>query len=231
MKRLVSMMLIVLIGLTFLGCSAGPDETPGEKVQVQKSQTEAVKNQPANESTEETDKTTENNKVQPEKELNKKIEVLVEGNKEMRDAVLAESEELGFQIYVLKNFSLESEEPGKDIILSEFDGEFFARIEKLDGKTNLNEYKNQLKSALAQTGKVTEIDPATLSHEKFRDSKFCLLMESGYEDDNSKKTSVNYLVKDFGGQLFMITFHMPLKEAAEGISPSLWAMISTLEVK
>lgn len=231
MKKLVSMMLIVLIGLTFLGCSAGPDETPEEKVQVQKSQTEAVKNKPANESTEETDKTTENNKVQPEKELNKKIEVLVEGNKEMRDAVLAESEELGFQIYVLKNFSLESEEPGKDIILSEFDGEFFARIEKLDGKINLNEYKNRLKSALAQTGKVTEIDPATLSHEKFRDSKFCLLIDSGYESTTGKKTSIYYLVKEFDGQLFMITFHMPLKEAAEGITPSLWAMVSTLEVK
>lgn len=240
MKRLVLLAVIVIMGFTLFGCGAVPDKNAEKKLPEQQT-SEAVQNQPADELTKQTNKsteveskeneTTENEKVQPKKELSKKIEVLVEGEKEMRDATLAESKYLGFEVYVLDGFSLESEEPGKDIIMSKFDGEFFARIEKLDGKINVEEYKNAQKAGFEQTGKVTERDPKTLFHEVFRDSEFCLLTEVGYEDNSSKKTSINYLVKEFNGQLFAITFHMPLKEAAEGITPSLWAMVSTLEVK
>lgn len=246
MKKLVLLAVVVAMGFTLFGCGAGNVEKklPGQKAQsgvventseiakdnseAAKDNSEEVNNNPQEESANQPDKTVGNEVTQPK---TKKIEVLVEGVKEMREATLAKSKYLGFQMYVLKGFSLESEEPGKDIVMSKYDGEFFARIEKLDGKIDLDEYKKQQKAGFQQSGKVTEIDPATLSHQKFRDSEFCLLTESGYSDNSSKKTSIYYLVKYFNGKLFAITFHMPLKEAAEGITPSLWAMLSTLEAQ
>ncbi len=236
MKKFVLFTVIVIMGFTLFGCSAGANKNVDKKLPEQKTQSEAVENQPAENSSKQANKTdetktTENETVQPKKEITKKIEVLVEGEREMREATLAESKYLGYRIYVLKGYSLESEEPGKDIIISNYDGDFFARIEKLDGKINIDEYKNQQKAGFAQTGKVTERDPATVFHEKFRDAKFWLLIESGYSDNSSKKNSINYLVKEFNGQLFAITFHMPLKEAAEGITPSLWAIVSTMEAQ
>jgi len=252
MKKFASLAVIAIMGVTLFGCSAVPDKNAEKKLPEQNIQSEVTKNKPVDESTnpnkttenetienEKEDKTTEkaesktmeNKKEQPKKELSKKIEVLTEEGKEMQEATLAESDYLGYRIYVLDGFSLESEEPGKDIILSKADGDFWTRIEKLDGKVNVDEYKNIQKKGFEQTGKVTERDPANLSHQVFRDSEFWLLTEVGYEDNSSNKTSINYLVKEFDGQLFAITFHMPLKEISNGITPSLWAMVSTLEAK
>lgn len=163
------------------------------------------------------------------REKNKKIEVKVEGEKEMRDAQLKVSDSLGYSFYLLNNFEFSAEEPGKDIIMSKYDGDFYVRLEKLDEKTNLEAYKKSLMNGYKDMGKVIEREPATIFTEKFRDSKFWFSVDIPKSQNIKTQTTVNHLVKDFGGNLYAFTFHFPLKEAAEGITPSLWAMVSTIE--
>lgn len=162
------------------------------------------------------------------REENKKIEVKVEGQSEMREAKLTFSQELGYSFYLLDNFKYSPEEPGKDIIFSKYDGDFFVRIEKLDAKSDVTLIKEIIKKAYSNMGTVTDNNPKTLFLDKFKDSKVYIHVSIPKSKFVKTQTSVNYIVKEFGGDLYAFTFHFPLKEAAEGITPSIWAMVSTI---
>lgn len=168
------------------------------------------------------------NKYSPIKEKTKEIEVYVEGQTELRQATLTRSNESGYEFYLLENFAFTSEEPGKDVIYSKYDDSFFVRVEKLDKATDLDKFKTQQITAYKSIGKVTEISPSTLFLKGFQDANFYFITES--KDAKGLNTSIKYIVKTFDGEKFAFTFFMPLKEAAEGITPSLWAMVNTLEV-
>lgn len=227
MKKIIAVAVTIVMGVTLSACTMETKNITGDKPQELNSK--GTKAEPQKQPTETPGETAPVKEQASKKELTKKIEVFVEGEKEMREATLSESTALGFQLYVLKGFSLESEEPGKDILISKYDGDFFARIEKLDEQTNISEYKNQQKAGFGQLGTVTELNPKELFHPVFQDAKVYLLTETGNLKDSSTKTNIVYLIKEFNGKLFAITLHMPLKEAAEGITPSLWAMLATLE--
>lgn len=241
MKKRILFVVIIMLGSMLSACSLGTmqrAENPAKQAgnlaaqqSKQGQQAESGKTSPQTSEPQSAPNPTENQPNKPASPLFKKIPVYVEGETDLREAKLTKSEELGYQLYVLKGFSLEAEEPGRDVLLSQYDGEFFARIEKLDNQVNLAEYEKQQMAGFSQVGKVTERDPASLFLKEFRDAKFSFLVEAGYEKKNGPKTSINYLVKDFGGQLYAITIYIPLKEAAEGLSPSLWAMLSTIEVR
>ncbi|HEX3033354.1 MAG TPA: hypothetical protein VHS59_14170 [Bacillota bacterium] len=221
MKKFSVLTAIVVIGIAATGCGLGAKPT--------------VESNPAPQKVAKTTAPSEDqqNREKPatqQRPKAKKIEVVVEGEKEMREAALMESEALGYSLYVLKNFSLTQEEPGKDVLISKYDGDFFARIEKLSQETDIKQYKNQQKIGFQQVGEVTELDPSTLAIPRFQDAEFCLLTQAK-AGEQGQQTTIQYLVKDFNGKLFAITFHMPLKEAAEGITPSLWSMVATLEAK
>lgn len=155
----------------------------------------------------------------------KKIPVFVEGITEMREAKL-QSGSFNYDMYVLNNFSLEAEEPSKDVILSNYDSSFYVRIEPLDNHVNVEEYKQQLKENLQ--GIVHELDPNEIFDEFFHDADIYLLQEV---KDANVNVSVTHLVKEYNNKKFKFTIHIPSKEAAEGIGPSLWAMLKTMEVK
>ncbi|WP_142386534.1 copper amine oxidase N-terminal domain-containing protein [Bacillus sp. Marseille-P3661] len=155
----------------------------------------------------------------------KKIPVLVEGMTDMRDSTL-KSSNLGYDMYVLNNFTLTAEEPFKDVLMSNYDNSFFVRIELLDKNTNITDYRNQLKDSLE--GKVHDLNPDQIFDEFFHSADFYLLQETKNGD---LPVSVIHLVRDYGSQKFRFMLHMPSKEAAEGIGPSFWAMLKTIEVK
>lgn len=240
MRKLVILAISIVMAVTLSACGLGsktsvdqgsPEQTQtptnGQKANGQRAESKEQPNSKGQANTNDTGGA--DAPTSSQKDLSKKIEVVVEGEKELRPANLAKSRTLDYEIYVLDGYSLEAEEPGKDVILSKFDGEFFVRIEKLSEKTNIAQYQSQQKAGFSQVGKVTDIEPATLSHKGFQDAKFCFLTEAGEVKNGQTKTSIIYLVKEFNGKLFDISLYMPLKEAAEGITPSLWAMLSTME--
>lgn len=168
---------------------------------------------------------------QTERETSKKIEVKVEGNTEYRIANLQYSDDRKYSLYVLDDFTFSAEEPNKDIIFSKTDGEFFVRIEKLGEKANIDLLKENFINAYKSMGTVNERDPATIFAEKFKDSKLWLQVDIAKSDSIKTQTTINYLVKSYGNNNYAFVFHFPLKEAMEGITPALWAMVSTMEVE
>ncbi len=264
-----------------------------------------------------------------------KIPVYVEGTIEYRDARLFYSADMSYSLYVLNYFTYASEEPGRDVVMANYDGEFFVRIEKLGRQTdnaeasenskssevpaasagsdapapqvssaasespgaaevtdttevsagtevsdatevsvsdatevsggtevseatggsggseiftgsevfegsevsenpvsdefNINEFKANLTKAYAGMGNVIERDPSTVFDEKFRDSEFWLHVDVLQDDGVNVRTTINYLVRVIGGTYYGFFFHMPAKEAAEGLTPSMWAIVATME--
>lgn len=225
MKRFSVLFTVILLGISLAACNSTPKEPASASAEPQK--TKAAQVEPADSKKASEVQVEKNSKPVSVKEKNKTIEVFVEGSKEMRQAVLTRSNQSGYEFYLLENYGFTAEEPGKDMIYSKYDDSFFVRIEKLDNATDLNKYKTQQMESFKSAGQVTEIEPSTLFHKSFQDANFCFITEA--EDSKGLKTSILYVVKTFGNEKFAFTFHMPLKEAAEGITPSFWAMLATLE--
>ena len=166
-----------------------------------------------------------------EREPNKKIEVKVEGDTELRDAKLMYSDDNSYSLYVLENFTFSSEELNKHILFSNYDEEFFVKIEKLDSNADIDELKESFTNAYSGKGSVITRDPATIFTDEFKDSKLWLHVSILKSDKVNVLTSINYLIKEYNGKLYSFTLNFPTKEAAEGITPSLWSMLTTMEVE
>ncbi|WP_134703575.1 hypothetical protein [Ammoniphilus sp. YIM 78166] len=153
----------------------------------------------------------------------KKIEFTMEGMKEEEKATLKHGS-FDYTLYVMERFSLDFEEPGKDVLLTDIDPDFFARIEKLDPSIQVASYKEQLMNSLMPTGKVHDLHPEQIFEPYFHDAPFYLLVES-----EEHPVNLIYLAKTLPtGQTFVYTIHMPLKESAEGITSRLWAILKTV---
>lgn len=150
----------------------------------------------------------------------KKIEVIVEGSKEMRDAILFKST-LGYNAYVLKNFKATAEEPNKDIVFFKNDDSFFMRIEKLDNTTTIDQLKAQSKDLIKHNGTPQEL--TIMSTDKHIPSGTKFLIHS-----SNSKLSINVAVIEVSGQKYRVFMSLPNKEAAEGVTPSMWAMLKTM---
>jgi hypothetical protein len=214
------------LGLMITGCSTEQSANENNNEKREESQSnkgeeklEKESNVPVSEKSEENKEEQKTEEVLP---IEKEIEVFVEGEMEMRNAFLAKSN-LGYSIYVLDGFSLESSEPGKDIVQFKADSSFSAYIEPLDENVNYDELKENLLTIIEDADMIEE-NPETIYLENFRDAKFYLI---GQFSDH--KTTILYLAKEIEGQGYMFMIHMPHKEAAEGVGPSMWAMLSTIK--
>ncbi len=222
LRKIILLGIIVITFTVFGGCVNTNSNFTNDKKDTEKLKVEESKQ-----------KENENNKQQEKvkREKGKKIEVKVEGELELRDAELAYNDNKDYSLYVLVNYTFAAEEPNKDIIFSNFDGDFFVRIEKLGEKANIDELNQSFTKAYSSMGNVIIREPSTVFADKFKDSKLWLHVDIPKSDNIKTQTSINYLLKDFNGVIYAFTFHMPLKEAMEGITPSLWAMVSTIEVE
>ncbi|GAE36534.1 hypothetical protein [Halalkalibacter akibai] len=147
----------------------------------------------------------------------KEIPVHVEGETEMRKAQFNRSG-LGYSIYVLEDFQLESEEPNRDIIYSKFDQHYFARVIVHGPDADAeNIKKNLLEHA---EGDIEELE-VPLSNVEFALHE---MVES-----NGEKTSIKHLAKKYNGQLIEFTLFLPEREPIEGMEPSFWAMLETVD--
>lgn len=156
----------------------------------------------------------------------KELEVFVEGEINKRKADLALSD-LSYVMYVLDRFKLVSEEPSRDQLFSEYDDSFFVRIIKLDNEADIEQLKQNSEQALQQTGDLIKEDPTALHDDFFHDAHYYYIGTMGPKENASG--SYIHLVKSIDEQLFKFEFHIPLKEAQEGIVPNFWAMIKSIQ--
>lgn len=150
--------------------------------------------------------------------IEKELEVTVEGSTEIRKSTLQESD-LGYLLYTLEGFKLEKEKTGKDILIYENDDSFFVRISKLDSEVHYDELKRNL---LTKNKNVIEENPTTLAEDSFKDATFYLIDLDSY---------ISMIAKDYDGEKYLFSIHLPLKEAAEGVGPYIWAMLSTFVIR
>ncbi|MEB1806067.1 MAG: hypothetical protein LPK26_01990 [Bacillaceae bacterium] len=145
----------------------------------------------------------------------KELEIEVEGQIEKRVAHL-EVSDLNYSMFVLEGYSLEAEEPGKDVLLMDYDNEFFVRIEPQGKSVNAKEIKNHIIEYAE--GKVAEGHNVPLANVEYAVLE---VVEDG-------ATAIIHTAKDFNGNLFKFTMFLPGKEADEGAAPSFWAMLDTI---
>ncbi|RXT15357.1 hypothetical protein [Ammoniphilus sp. CFH 90114] len=199
MKKCTALAMTLLLFTSLIACQSGPDprevEKPAKSEQVpDQSQASEVE-----------------------------IEVILEGMSEKEKAYFTEGT-MNYYMYGLDKFTLVSEEPGKDILLTDYDSDFFVRIEKLDREANIPAFKEQLRQSLSSTWTIHDLDPKELFDPYFHDAQLYLLVET----PAPQQTNLLYVVKDIDKQRFLFTFHLPNKETAEGIIPRFWAMLKTI---
>ncbi len=213
--------LLVACGTTESGTTNG--SAPANTEVDSNKPEDKAKDKSPNETKENKDTKTEDSSSQ-KLAANMDIEVYVEGGFELRPATLSTSEN-GYAVYVLEDFTFEAVEPNKDIIHSNFDPEYFVRVEKLDAEANTEEMKKNIMSSYEgnkQFG-VHDVPPTDLFIKEFHKADFHILVQ-----DFQTKLDVIYIVSDMHGEKFQFTFFMPHKEAAEGLAPSLWAIARTV---
>jgi LysM repeat protein len=152
----------------------------------------------------------------------KEIPVFAEGKIEYLQARLHRSEQ-GYYIYVLDNYKFTAEEPGSDVIFSTIDDNFFVRIQRLPLDANINVLKQNAIFSLRDIGEPRELTGEEISDPFFRTNKF-------FFNASNKATSVNRILKEIGGSLFLFTMFLPDTEARSEIMFSFYAMLKTTGV-
>ncbi|RSK27894.1 hypothetical protein EJF36_13960 [Bacillus sp. HMF5848] len=238
MKKLTGTIFIIFATLTLSACIDVTEQQPNSSISQTEQQTDGQNNndenidEPAQTDQSETEvnqddkgEKTKTTSSEQNREKTKRLEVFVEGITDLREATLYESTQLNYSMYVLDQFSLESEEPGKDILISEYDGDFFVRIETLGNNPNIDAIKTNIKQS---DGTVLELDPTSNLDPYFHKAKLHMLVNT--KDANNIHMSAVHVVQNIDDVTFRFTLFIPGKEAAEGIEPSFWAMLKTIQV-
>ncbi|WP_407352519.1 hypothetical protein [Luteimonas sp. R10] len=144
----------------------------------------------------------------------------VEGQAELRPARLFESPQ-GYALYVLPQIAVTQEEPCCDLAYARVDDGFFMRIERIDPQQELDTLRKNVELALSDVGTPEDVPPAQAGADNARDAELFLRARGD-------GVTVNMPVARIDGGRYRITLHLPHREAAEGITPSLWAMLGSL---
>ena len=152
----------------------------------------------------------------------KKIPVFVEGKMEYLQAKLHRSEQ-GYYIYVLDSYQFTAEEPGSDVIFSTIDDNFFVRIQRLPLNSNISVLKQDAIFSLRDIGDPRELIGQEISDPFFRTNKF-------FFNASNKSNSVNRILMEIGGALFLFTMFLPNTEARTEALFSFYAMMKTTRV-
>jgi hypothetical protein len=149
------------------------------------------------------------------------LPVTVEGQTEQRLARLFESPQ-GYAIYVLEHITMTQEEPCCDLAFAQVDGEYFMRIERIPADADLATLREDAVLALSGVGEAQEIPPGHAYAANFQAAELHLVAES-------REVVMEILVGQVGDGRYRVTLHLPLREPSEGIVPTLWAMLGSLQ--
>jgi LysM repeat protein len=152
----------------------------------------------------------------------KRIVVNVEGMTEYREAALERSDQ-GYSIYVLDNFTFTSEEPGADQLFFNYDPRYFVRIGLLPDDADLSSLRKNALEELKLVGTPYELKGEDIFDPFFRNAAFFLRA-------SSPTFSKDIIVMEIAGELFRFNINIPSGEASEGVVPSFFAMLKTIDI-
>jgi len=152
----------------------------------------------------------------------KEIPVFIQGKTEYQQARLQRSDQ-GYHIYVLDNYQFTAEEPGSDVLFSSINDNFFVRIQRLPLDANIDVLKQNAIISLRDIGEPRELIGEVISDPFFRVNKF-------FFNATNKSTSVNRVLKQIGGSLFLFTMFLPNTEEREEIMFNFYAMMKTIVI-
>lgn len=149
------------------------------------------------------------------------LEVTVEGQTESRLAQLFESPQ-GYAIYVLPQIEMTPEEPCCDLAFAQVDGGYFMRIERIAHDADIATLREDAILALSAVGEANDILPGRAYASNFRAADLHMVAEN-------RETAMEILVGSVGDGRYRITLQLPFREPSEGIVPTLWAMLGSLQ--
>lgn len=159
----------------------------------------------------------------------RQLQVVVEGDTELRAARLFESPQ-GYAIYVLPQVEMTQEEPCCDLAYARIDQAYFMRIERLAGERDaeaLHALRADMALALSAVGPAEEA-PAPGAGEALAHAVDAHDIELHLHARNAS-TTMHMLLLRAGDGRYRMTLHLPNGEASEGIAPTFWAMLGSLE--
>lgn len=148
------------------------------------------------------------------------LEVTVEGQVELRDARLFESPQ-GYAIYVLPQLTMTQEEPCCDLAWATVDDGFYMRIERIAPDLPVLQLEEDMALALSAIGPAQTVPAGQIPLPRSHNVELAMRARGN-------GVTGTMLVAGIDGGRYRITLHMPHREAAEGIGPSMWAMLSSL---
>lgn len=152
--------------------------------------------------------------------LTRLLPVTVEGQTELREATLFESPQ-GYALHVLPQFTMTPEEPCCDIAWARVDDGFFMRVERISADQELEGIRDNMVLGLSAVGDAEPAPPHALGADPIGETE--LFMRARGDGVTSYM-----LVARIDGGRYRVTFHLPHREALEGIAPSMWAMLGSL---
>ena len=205
MKKLSFLAALLLILATLFGCSAKADVREQQETQQGENQDHTAY--------------TENNL--PETVT---ITMTLEGMQEERQGYLNKSEN-GFGIYLIQGYYMDEsdDEADKTDVVMDYDKEIYAEVTVLKEDTDLDDRVQEIKNNLQGFGEIIDLDPKDHFDPYFQDAQKYIVASSTTEG------SIIILMKRTQGHLLQYEMRMPMKEAAEGAGPALWAMLKTIQ--
>jgi len=151
----------------------------------------------------------EDDKSQDEKIRVMELNIAYEQNGEQKEetAFLKESDNQHYSMYVLPDFELTGEEPGRDVLYFKKDDSIFMRIELLPSDSSI---ENEIETAKSQLESVS----SNISEVKTVDGNDWLKDASIYTAENEKEKVSCYLIPQ-KNQLLKLSIFTPSKEQAE----------------
>ncbi|WP_168413020.1 LysM peptidoglycan-binding domain-containing protein [Bacillus salacetis] len=122
-----------------------------------------------------------------------------------------------------KGYIFTAEEPRRFILQNTKDAGYFARVEVLDWKGDINTVKKNSVEQLKSLGKVSELSTKN-SLPFYKNAHFFL-------HAHDAKHQRNLVVKEVDGKLLRFTIYYPNREEAEGIVPGVVEMLNKTQVK
>ncbi|BCG58426.1 hypothetical protein [Paenibacillus sp. URB8-2] len=145
----------------------------------------------------------------------KQLALTLEGNREEKTATLASGD--GYALYV---FDILSFDPAKGRLYLKVDSDYYADIEKLPADFNLDYLLLEGREELSKTGEVKELK----GEEREQAMQGTRLFLTATGNNGIKK----YIVKESGGQGYIIKMNIPYGDATEGFPPHAFASLNSL---
>lgn len=223
-KKLMSMLALLLTAILVVGCNTSDKTVDSDVSQNDPSNSASQQTSPDSESVDETQETPEQSgsATNTPSTQEQEITYVQKGADKKATATESQSVDQSFKLHKLPGFTLDQEEPGKDIIVSNEDDEVFMRIESVStSDTSYDNVKSSLVEYMNAVGDTTPLSADELA--VFKDAK---KVEGFVVDFDTEKVVGVVIEKD--GLIVKLTIH---DNNTQDLTAAMLAMAATITQK